>query len=78
MVSEEISNDLALLGEKIRNLKGYALNEGASTRLLIYAGTLIKEGISPRRACQAATASLLSEETKVRDAINEVIHSIFI
>jgi nitric oxide reductase NorQ protein len=77
MVSEKISNDLALLGEKIRNLKGYALNEGASTRLLIYAGILIKEGILPRRACQAAATSLLSEEIKVRDAINEVIRSIF-
>jgi len=77
MVSEKISSALALLGEKIRNLKGYALNEGASTRLLIYAGILIKEGISPRRACQTAATSLLSEETKVRDAINEVIYSIF-
>lgn len=77
MVSEKIAGDLALLGEKIRNLKGYALNEGAGTRLLIYAGMLIREGILPRRACQAAAASLLSEETKVRDAITEVIHSIF-
>ena len=75
---EEIARDLARLGEKIRNLKGHALNEGASTRLLIYAGTLIKEGIPARRACQVAATSLLSEDGKVQQAIDEIIHSIFL
>ena len=36
---------LAKLGEKIRNLEDHGLQEGASTRLLIYAGRLISEGI---------------------------------
>ena len=49
-VSEEIAYELSKVGEKVRNLKGHTLTEGASTRLLIYAGRLIKEGISPRRS----------------------------
>ena len=32
----------------------HGLEEGASTRVLIYAGRLIKEGIPSRRACQVA------------------------
>ncbi len=38
---------LARLGEKIRNLKDQDLSEVISTRLLIYAARLIKEGIAP-------------------------------
>ena len=49
--TEEQSDSLAKLGEKIRNLEDHGLQEGASTRLLIYAGRLITEGIAPRRAC---------------------------
>ena len=45
---------LAKLGEKVRNLKEHGLAEGASTRLLIYAGKMIAGGIEPRRACQVA------------------------
>ena len=46
--------DLAKLGEKVRHLKEHGLAEGVSTRLLIYAGKLIHQGIAPRRACQVA------------------------
>lgn len=75
--TKEIADDLALLGEKIRNLKGHALNEGAGTRVLIYAARLIKQGISPKRACQVAATSLLSEDSEIQNAINEIINSIF-
>ncbi len=76
-VNQEISYDLAKLGEKIRHLKGHALAEGASTRVLIYTGKLISKGISARRACEAAITSLLTDEPEVHRAINEVISSIF-
>jgi nitric oxide reductase NorQ protein len=75
--TEENAKQLALLGEKIRNLKGQALNEGASTRVLIYAARLIKQGISAKRACHAAATSLLSEEKEIQDAILEIIDAIW-
>ena len=74
---EETSRALAKLGAKIRHLKGHSLNEGASTRLLIYAGKLIKEGVPPRRACEAAITTLLSDEREVQRAIAEVVSAIF-
>ena len=39
---------------KVRNLKNHGLEEGVSTRLLIYAATLIKQGIPAERACDVA------------------------
>lgn len=75
--SQEMAYDLAKLGEKIRHLKGHALGEGASTRLLIYAGRLMKKGISARRACDVAITSLLTDEKEVKRAINEVVAAIF-
>lgn len=41
--TEAQAHSLARLGEKIRNLREHGLAEGASTRLLIYAGRLRKE-----------------------------------
>ena len=76
-VNGEIAYELAKLGEKIRHLKGHVMAEGASTRLLIYTGKMITEGVSARRACEVAITTLLSDEKEVQSAIGEVISSIF-
>lgn len=76
-VSGVVAKDLARLGEKVRNLKEYHLQEGVSTRLLIYAGQLIKQGIAPRRACQVAVVWAISDETGMQQSIEEVVSSIF-
>jgi len=76
-VSPEIAQDLAKLGEKVRNLKEHGLGEGVSTRLLIYAGKLIAGGIAPRRACQVAVVWALTDDGEVQRSIEEVVTSIF-
>jgi len=76
-VDEETARELAKAGEKIRNLKGHALSEGASTRLLIYAGRLIREGVSPRRACDIAITASLTDEPEVQRSLSEVLSAIF-
>ena len=76
-VAAPIAQSLARLGEKVRNLKEHGLQEGASTRLLIYAGKLINQGISPRRACQSAIAWGVTDDPEVQRSIEEVISSIF-
>jgi len=73
----EIAHDLARIGEKIRHIEGHALSEGASTRVLIYAGQLIRRGLTPRRACDVCITCLLTDENEVRKAITEIISSIF-
>ena len=76
-VTPAIAMDLAKLGEKVRHLKEHGLAEGASTRLLIYAGRLIAEGISARRACQVGVVWALTDERDVQRSIEEVVSSIF-
>ncbi len=76
-VDATVANDLAKLGEKVRHLKEHGLAEGVSTRLLIYAGKLIHEGITPRRACQVAVIWALTDDRDVQRSIEEVVSSIF-
>jgi nitric oxide reductase NorQ protein len=74
---DETALQLAKLGEKIRNLKEHGLAEGASTRLLIYAGQLISQGVSPRRACQVAVNWSVTDDFNIQRSIEELTTSIF-
>ena len=76
-VNEQTATQLAKLGEKVRNLKEHGLGEGASTRLLIYAGKLIASGIPPRRACQVSVNWAVTDDHSVQQSITEIIASIF-
>ncbi len=75
--SDVDAHALARLGEKIRNLREHGLAEGASTRLLIYAGRLMRQGIPARRACQVAIVWTLTDEEELQRSIEEVVYSIF-
>jgi nitric oxide reductase NorQ protein len=75
--TQEQAQALAKLGEKVRNLREHGLAEGASTRLLIYAGRLMTEGITARRACQVAIVWTLTDELELQRSIEEVVSSIF-
>ena len=76
-VAEEIAQDLAKLGEKVRNLREHGLSEGVSTRLLVYTGKLIQRGIPARRACQVGVVWALTDDQDVQRSIEEVVSSIF-
>ena len=76
-LDEGNSNKLAILGEKIRNLKEHGLPEGASTRLLIYAAKMISQGIKPVRACQVAVNWAVTDDPLLHQGMQEVITSIF-
>ena len=76
-VDAKTAAQLAKLGEKVRNLREHGLAEGASTRLLIYAGKLMSQGIQPRRACQVAVNWAVTDDASIHSSIGEVISSIF-
>ncbi len=64
---------LALIGQKVRNLREHGFEEGVSTRLLIYAGQLIEGGIAPRRACLGAIGQAVTDDAEVQQAISEIV-----
>jgi nitric oxide reductase NorQ protein len=73
----DTSVQLARLGAHVRELAGFGLEEGASTRLLIYAGWLIQQGLDPAAACTHAVAQTLTDDLAVLASIQEVIQLFF-
>ena len=76
-VDEETAARLALLATRIRNLKSHGFDEGVSTRLLIYAGQLIVQGINKHRACDVAISRAVSDDTEVQRAVAEIVTAVF-
>ena len=76
-VDEETAWFLAKLGEKVRHLTEHGLQEGVSTRLLIYAAKLIKQNIPARRACQVAITWALTDDHQLQQTVDEVISALF-
>jgi nitric oxide reductase NorQ protein len=68
---------LAFLGHKLRGLDEADVIEGPSTRLLVHVGSLIADGISPRRACDVALVQALSDDADVQGAIRDVVDAVF-
>lgn len=68
---------LAKLGERVRHLKTNGLEEGVSTRLLIYAGLLIRQGVPPRRACRVAVSASLTDDVESQAAIDALAEAVF-
>lgn len=64
---------LVTLAGKIRNIREQGLTEGASTRLLIYAAGLIRNGIEFKPACLAALCRPLTDDDRLQDTLNDLI-----
>ncbi len=64
---------LADMGARIRNLKGFGLNEGVSTRLLVYAGKLMASGLDPVISCRVAIRDVLTDDPDVAASVADVI-----
>jgi len=72
-VGADLARTLALIGEKVRNLREHGFEEGVSTRLLVYAARLVVGGIAPRRACDVAIARAVTDDRDVQQAIEQIV-----
>jgi nitric oxide reductase NorQ protein len=72
----EIATDLVRIGQKVRNLRGHGLEEGVSTRLLIYAAQMIAKGISPIDAADVAICSPITDDRELQRSIREIVTTI--
>jgi nitric oxide reductase NorQ protein len=75
-VSAAVASDLRKIADKFRVLKGRGLDEGVSTRLLIYAGVLIEKGIEPRRACSVALIMPITDDPEMKKTLEEIVSTI--
>ena len=76
-VKDELAAQLVKLAASLRALKDHDLEEAASTRLLVYAASLIHSGMPPREACKAALAEPLTDDRETLGALQEVINVSF-
>ncbi len=73
----EIAAKLVQIGHAARNLKGHGLDEGISTRLLVYAANLIDEGIDARAASLMALVDPITDDADIRSTLNHAIDAVF-
>jgi nitric oxide reductase NorQ protein len=68
---------LVRLAGHIRKLSGMDLEEGVSTRLLVYAGSLIAGGMAVNRALEAAVIEPLSDDPDTQQALRDLAATVF-
>ncbi len=76
-VGPETAAKLVTIAERARNLKGHGLEEGISTRMLIYAGSLIGQGVEPVAACEVTLIRPITDDADIRDALGATIRACF-
>ncbi len=75
-IDTAMARDLVTIGQKVRNLRGHGLEEGVSTRLLIYAAQMIAKGISPVDAAEVALVSPITDDRELQRSIREIVTTI--
>jgi nitric oxide reductase NorQ protein len=76
-IDAALARKLVTLATALRALKDHDLEEAASTRLLVYAATLIQGGYDPLDACRAALVEPLTDDEETSDALMEVVYASF-
>ena len=69
-VSPRTAEHLVSFAVRTRHLRGHGLQEGASTRMLVHAGRLIKRGLSLELACRTAILVPLTDDPDLRLALD--------
>jgi nitric oxide reductase NorQ protein len=83
IVATETGIDAATAGRLIqvaqaaRNLKGHGLDEGISTRLVVYAATLMRQGVAAGDACRMAMVRPITDDADIRATLDSAIDSVF-
>jgi nitric oxide reductase NorQ protein len=76
-VAKDIAGKLVQIAHRARNLKGHGLDEGISTRLLVYAGQLISKGVDPVAACTMTLVTPLTDDPDMRDTLHAAVSTFF-
>jgi len=76
-IGPDLAAKLVTVAERACNLKGHGLEEGISTRMLIYAGSLIAQGAEPIAACHVTLIKPITDDPDIRDALGATIRACF-
>ncbi|MFQ5643863.1 MAG: CbbQ/NirQ/NorQ/GpvN family protein [Thiogranum sp.] len=76
-VDKVVADKLVNIAHAARNLKGHGLDEGISTRLLVYAANLMQRGVEPVDACRMALVRPITDDADIRDTLDHAIDAVF-
>ncbi len=76
LASERVAPLVRLAG-KLRSLKGQDIEEGVSTRLLVYCAVLMREGMPVERAIQTSLIEPLSDDEDTKRGLLDLVTAVF-
>ncbi len=76
-LASDVCGRLVEIAHRARALKGHGLEEGISTRLLVYAAHLMAQGLSPREACRMALSTPITDDADIRSTLDHAIDTYF-
>jgi nitric oxide reductase NorQ protein len=76
-IGAALASQLVKVAHSARRLKGHGLDEGVSTRLIVYAAKLIKSGVDPQDACRMAMVRPITDDAEIRATLDHAIDATF-
>jgi nitric oxide reductase NorQ protein len=76
-VGDDVAAKLVGIASRSRGLRGRGLEEGISTRMLIHAGALIRDGITPHAACNLAMTKPITDDIDILRALDGFVIAYF-
>jgi nitric oxide reductase NorQ protein len=77
-VDSSTAGKLVQIAHRARNLKGHGLDEGISTRLLVYAAQMIVEGVDPAAACHMTLVTPLTDDPDMLETLEAAVATFFV
>jgi nitric oxide reductase NorQ protein len=72
---DELAGMLVAIATRSRNLQGHGLDEGASTRMLIHAGRLVRAGLPLKAAIQSSIVLPITDNPDIRQALSAAVEA---
>jgi nitric oxide reductase NorQ protein len=76
-IAPELAAHLVGIARRSRALKHHGLDEGISTRMLIYAGVLIRSGVEPHESCEMTMTRALTDDPDMVRALRGFVDAHF-
>jgi nitric oxide reductase NorQ protein len=76
-IAPALAAQLVAIAHCSRALKQRGLDEGASTRMLVYAGILIRDGMSPHDSCEMTITRALTDDPDMARALQGFVEAQF-
>ncbi len=76
-LDEDTAKRLVRVGRRMRSLAETGLEIPPGTRLLVHAGTLIANGLTPRDACESAIVLALTDDADTYQGMLDIVDAVF-